>query len=326
MSDLLSPSVLCLPSLRSGTFAALTLAAAFGLTGCTKDMPDASSGEADVSEAPAAPAPVAPEGTDVWLLDLVQEGELLRATSPRNLTNRPGYDNQPFFDDAGDILFVQMEDGRTDLWRWSAETERSIRVTSTPQQGEFSPTPIPGSDGGISYIRSPDDSSGRLWRMPSVGADPEIIFADIGPVGYHAWFDADHVALWRLQEPSMLQLVELATQETRTLATGVGRTPQSVPNRRAVSFTRMTDEGRVVEAYDLDLDRTEAIAILPEGGDFHTWTPDAVLLCTAGSQVFALVEGDWQEVVDLSDLGLTLSRLNVSQDGERLALVAEPTE
>lgn len=122
----------------------------------------------------------------------------------------------------------------------------------------------------------------------------------------------------------MLQLVELATQEARTLATGVGLSPQSVPNRRAVSFTRATDEGTMVEVYDLDLDSTEELAVLPEGSGFHAWTPDGVLLGTAGSRVFAWREGEWQEVVDLADLGLELSRLNVSPDGRRLAVVAEP--
>ena len=134
--------------------------------------------------------------------------------------------------------------------------------------------------------------------MPS--HPPEIVFAYIGQVGYHAWLDADHVALWRQQDQSVLQLVELDTQEARTLATGVGRSPQSVPNRRAFSFTRATDVGTVIEAFDLDLNRTEALVFLPEGG--------------------------WKSGVDLAHQGLRLSRLAVSPDGTRLALVAEPAQ
>lgn len=277
------------------------------------------SGEAE----PSAAAGV-PEGTDVWLLNLVWEGDAPRAEAPRNLTNRPGYDNQPHFTPAGSLLYVQMEDGKTDLWRWNPVTDRFTRLTETADQGEFSPTPIPGTSAGISYIRSPDDSSGRLWRMPREGADPEIVFPDIGPVGYHAWFDTDHVALWRLQEPSLLQVVALDAREPRTIATKVGRSPQSVPNRRAVSFTRITEDGMAIELYDLDTDRTETLAVLPEGGDFHAWTPDGVLLGSAGSRVLAWRDGGWQTVVDLAHLGLTLSRLAVSPDGARLALVAEP--
>lgn len=308
--------------LPHGALTPVVLATFLAISACDSRQPTDIVGETGDPQRAEAAGP--PEGTDVWLLDILRDGDALRAASPRNLTNRPGYDNQPYFTPTGDLLFVQMEDGRTDLWRWGTASETMTRVTATADQGEYSPTPIPGSDGGISYIRSPDDSSGRLWRMPYEGAEPEIIFADIGPVGYHAWFDADYVALWRLQEPSILQLVELASQETRTLASGVGRTPQSVPMRRAVSFTRMIDEGRVVEMYDLDLKSTEVMALLPEGGDFHTWTPDGVLLCTVGAQVLAWNGAGWEQVIDLSDLGLALSRLTVSPDGTRLALVAEP--
>lgn len=302
------------------SLALFVLAVLLVTTGCTEEAPVDPLAESASSE-PSTTA-TAPE-TDVWLLELVREGDTLRADSPRNITDRPGYDNQPSFTPDGDLMFVQMEGERTDIWRWNSEAERSTRVTATPNQGEYSPTPIPETESGISYIRSPDDSSGRLWRMPQEGADAEIIFADIGPVGYHAWFDANYVALWRLQEPSLLQLVEVQTQATRTIATAVGRSPQSVPNRRAVSFTRATERGTLVEVYDLDLDSTDELAILPEGGDFHAWTPDGVLLSSAGSRVFAWQNGDWQQLVDLDHLGLTLSRLAISPDGSRLALVAE---
>jgi hypothetical protein len=299
------------------------MAIAIAVAGCSEDLPTQAQEPLNAESAAAA---VAPEGTDVWLLDLRWDGGALRADGPRNLTSRPGYDNQPYFNPAGELMFVQMENGKTDIWRWSPATQTFTQLTATPEQGEFSPTPIPESDGGVSYIRSPDDTSGRLWRMPQAGADPEIIFADIGPVGYHAWFDAGHVALWRLQDPSLLQLVDINTQEALTLATGVGRSPQSVPNCRAVSFTRATDEGTVLEQYDLDLERTEMLTMLPAGGDFHAWTPDGILLTTSGSKVYALLDGAWEEVIDLAYLGLTLSRLAISPDGSQLAVVAEPAD
>ncbi|MEM9314294.1 MAG: hypothetical protein AAGA95_06670 [Pseudomonadota bacterium] len=292
------------------------------LSGCARETPQEASMEADSTETEEAAGP--PEGTDVWLLDLMWEGDTLRAKAPRNLTRRPGYDNQPLFTPAGNLLFVQMEAGKTDIWRWDTATESTTRLTVTPEQGEFSPTPIPASESGISYIRSPDDTSGRLWRMLAEDAAAEIVFPDIGPVGYHAWFDADFVALWLLQEPSVLQVIELDTQEARTIATDVGRSPQSVPSRRAVSYTRASEEGEVIEIHDLDLEGTEALTLLPEGGEFHAWTPDGALLSTAGSRVFLWRDGGWQTVVDLDHLGLKLSRLAVSPGGERLALVAEP--
>jgi hypothetical protein len=302
--------------------APLVLSSFLVTLGCADEAPPGSSPDATDTGSSAASA--APQGTDIWLLELSRDGNALRATSPRNLTQRPGYDNQPFFTPSGDILYVQMQGERTDVWRWNAETERVTQVTATPDDSEFSPTSIPGGDGDISYIHAQTDSNGRLWRMSADGSASEAIFADIVPVGYHAWFDEDFVALWRLQEPSLLQLVEVDSQNARTLASGVGRSPQSVPNRRAVSYARAVDEGMAYELYDLDSDTMEVVARLPEGDDFHAWTPDGTLLASAGSRVLAWREGTWQEVVDLAAQGLLVSRLAVSADGSRLALVAEP--
>ncbi|MEE4277410.1 MAG: WD40 repeat domain-containing protein [Halieaceae bacterium] len=290
-------------------------------------MPEWASGAAAGPQGPTTAEPAAaglvPEGTDVWLLDLERDGAELRAGNPRNLTQRPGYDNQPFFTAEGDLMFVVMEGEKTDIWRWDSDSEVAVRLTDTPEEGEFSPTPIPGSGGGISYIRSRTDTSGRLWRTPP-GGEAEVIFPDIGPVGYHAWFDDGHVALWLLQEPSKLQVVALATQERKTIATNVGRSPQSVPQRRAVSYTQLAGADPAIKAYDLDLERNEMLARLPEGGDFHAWTPDGTLLASAGSRVFAWRDDQWHALVDLAHLGLRLSRLAVSPDGSRLAVVAEP--
>jgi len=140
---------------------------------------------------------------------------------------------------------------------------------------------------------------------------------------FHAW-TPDGLLLSTAMGNGCPELV--ATQETVTIATSVGRSPQSVPDRRAASFARAASGGTLIEVYDLDRKRAETLAPLPEGGEFHAWTPDGLLLSTAGSRVLAWRDGSWQEVADLADLDLSLSRLAVSPDGTRLALVAEPTE
>ncbi|EAQ99116.1 hypothetical protein [Congregibacter litoralis] len=311
----------------SGKFAVpgLVLALAFPvISGCDEEEASVSAAQVPADSSGDSTTAV-PEGTDVWLLDLVMEENSLRAVQPRNLTSRPGYDNQPYFLPTGELLYVQMAGEKTDLWRWIPGSKATSRFTTTVEESEFSPTPIPQSDGGVSYIRSRTNTSGRLWQMPQKGADAEIVFADIGPVGYHAWFDADHVALWLLQEPSLLQVVTISTGEAQPIARGVGRSPQSVPNRRAVSFTRPSDEGTLLEVYDLDETAVNTLAILPEGGEFHAWMPDGRLLSTAGSQLFQWRAGAWESIADLGLLDLNLSRLAVSPDGSRLALVAEPS-
>lgn len=294
------------------------------LPGCQPEAADPAAGEP--SSAPLQAPAEMPEGTDVWILDLqATEGGSLAAAEPRNLTRRPGYDNQPLFTPAGELLYVQDEGEDTDLWRWNPDTGVRTRLTSTPDDGEYSPTPMPGGAGDISYIRSKTDTTGRVWRMEADGGNPEVVFPDIVPVGYHAWLDADHVALWRLQEPSVLELAEVASGARRRLAVDVGRSPQSVPGRRAVSYTRPADSGggRVIVIHDPDLDGSSVAAPLPEGGEFHAWTPEGLLLATAGSRILVWRDEGWETVADLGHLGVRLSRIAVSPDGGLVAVVGE---
>lgn len=78
------------------------------------------------------------------------------------------------------------------------------------------------------------------------------------------------------------------------------------------------------------------------GGDFHAWTPTGVLLMAQGSRIFqwdpeAMLEPEvdrvelrpqfvdgWRLIADLEDMEMTISRLAVSPDGSKIAIVGEP--
>jgi Tol biopolymer transport system component len=265
-----------------------------------------------------------PEGTDIWFFELSAEGDTLRGSQPRNFTSRPGYDNQPHFVVGGSLLYVQQEGERTDLWRWSPETNLKTRLTLTPDASEYSPTPIPGGEGAISYVKVEPDSTQRLWRMEGDGEGADVLVPDIAPVGYHAWIDDTRVALYVLGDPAALRIVDVQSGNARTVAEGIGRSPQPVPDRPAVSFTRPDDGGVAVEIYDADADETERVVRLPEGAAFHAWTPDGTLLTAVESRILARQGDRWVEVAELTALGQEFSRLAVSPDGARLAVVAEP--
>lgn len=274
----------------------------------------------------AAPGAGMPEGTDIWLLRLEEVDGSLQAVEPRNFTSRPGYDNQPHFTPGGALLYVQQEGVRTDLWRWDPETDLKHRLTLTPDESEYSPTPIPGGEGGISYVKVEPDSTQRLWRLSPDGEESEVLLPEIAPVGYHAWIDADRVALFVLGDPATLQIVDVSSGEARTVAEGIGRSPQAVPGRAAVSFTRSSDKGTVVEEVDVDTGETTRIATLPAGAEYHAWTPAGVLLTGAAGRISAYLDGAWVDIADLGMLDQRFTRLAVSPDGSWLAAVGETSD
>lgn len=303
--------------------AALILAALAACTGDpdTADEPDVMAEEETADQTP----PPLPAGPDIWIAPLSGEGGTLTVGEPENVTAREGYDNQPFFLDDGSMLYTAIEGVRADIWRWDPTSGASTPVTRTDPESEYSPTPLPGG-GGFSAIRVEADSTQRLWRFAMDGSGAEPILEDVAPVGYHAWIGTDTLALFVLGQPATLQLAVASTGEARVVGEDIGRSLHPVPGRYAFSYTQNVEDGTEIRIFDLATGSDELAATGLDGGDFHAWTPDGTLLQASGGRLMRWDEGmgHWMLVTDLSDRGVTLSRLAVSPDGSRIALVAEP--
>ena len=274
----------------------------------------------------------APPGTDIFVADLgLFNGVYYLVGAPKNVTNRPdAYDNQPFFTpDSRSILFTASyddgDDGQTEIHQYLLNSNRTVRITRT-DESEYSPTPVP-ADRAFSAIRVEADSAQRLWRMTMEGMDPEVLLPDLAPVGYHAWGDAHTLLLYVLGRPATLRLADLRTGVADVVAENVGRSLHRIPGRNTYSFTQRISE---TEAWITELDpntkQTNPMVQTLSGGDFHAWAPDGTLLMADGGSLFqwnpSMSEG-WQLIADLNGMGLHFSRLAVSPDGSKIALVGQ---
>ena len=311
---------------RSFTLLALGLAA-----GCGADDPEADGGATAEAAGAAseAAAPPPSDGPDIWVASLAEgEGGVVQIGEPRNVTDRPGYDNQPHFLDDGTLLYTRQGEGDTDIWRWDPTTDETTPVLATSPESEYSPTPLPGG-GGFSAIRVEADSAQRLWRFDMDGGGAAPVLADVQPVGYHAWVSPDTVALFVLGDPPTLQLASVQTGTAVTLAEDIGRSLQPVPGRHAFSYAqRQPDGGMTLRVYDVATGEVADAGAAVDGVDFHAWTPSGVLLQGAGARVFFWhsAMGHWMPAADFTAQGLQVSRLAVSPDGRWLAIVAERSQ
>ena len=121
-----------------------------------------------LAQTPAAQTPTPPPDTEIYLAPLHTSGRTLTIGQAVNITNSPGYDNQPSFTPDGSAILFTSDRGsassvatlfRTDIYRYDIRSRTVSRVTDTPE-GEFSPTVTP--DGRhISVIRVEADSTQR---------------------------------------------------------------------------------------------------------------------------------------------------------------------
>jgi hypothetical protein len=293
------------------------------LAACTGEpSSEAGSAPVDTSTAGDSIAAAAP-GTDIYLAALEQTGDGLGLGALRNATRRSGYDNQPAFAEDGTLLFTSERDGQTDVYRYDLTTDSAQAVTTTPQS-EYSPTPRP--DGRFTVVRVETDGRQRLWQYDASGTPVAPVDDDVTGVGYHAWIDRQHVALFVLGDPPTLQRFGVDTGTRDTLATRIGRSLQPVPGTRAVSYVQVAaDSTTAIHRVDGNSGSTRRLAASPGSGRSidHAWTPGGTLLMADGTTLYARSAdaATWTPVADLAPLQPT--RLAVSPDGQTLALVAE---
>ena len=281
--------------------------------------------QAQPAAQPAA-APAGPPGTDIWVAPLTAAGTSHAIGAPRNVTARPGYDNQPALTpDGGMVLFTSIrEDGQADIWSVPVDGGAHRAVSATPES-EYSATNSP--DGGISIIRVERDSTQRLWRMSRSGSDFRVVLERVKPVGYHAWADDTTLALFVLGSPPTLQLASTRTGDARVIDDSIGRSIHRIPGERAISYTRRGADGvRWLMRLDVATGTRSRLVQMPEGSEDYAWTPARVALTARGTELLAWHPGSgrWTSIGTPTGTGLgRITRLAVSPDGRWLAFVAD---
>src|ERR1044071_4091051 len=85
-----------------------------------------------------------PEGSEIILFDLKVKKDKVILSNPKNITNHPGYDNQPSFHPELPFIYFSSfnEEQRSDIKRYSMKDGSTVNITTTTER-EYSPTVTP---------------------------------------------------------------------------------------------------------------------------------------------------------------------------------------
>jgi hypothetical protein len=277
--------------------------------------------------------------TEVFVASLTVAGDRVEVGKPENISNSPGYDNQPFFAPDGRTLYFTSARGdvsskcgspQTDVYRYDLQSRNVVRVTETADC-EYSPTVMP--DGKhLSVIQVEPDGAQRLWKFTIDGKNPSVVLQNVKPVGYHAWLDQNTLVLFVLGQPATLQIADARTGQADVVASNVGQSIQRMPGG-GVSFIQQSGDGSlrsfVVSQVAIENGKPvirPLIAVVSGARQAHVaWTPDGTLLMAHEGTLYAWKQGqtEWRATADLGALGLrNVTRLAVSPRGDRIAIVA----
>jgi len=302
-----------------------------------------------------------PTNTEVYLARLSLDARPMTGGPVTNISDSPGYDNQPsFLPDGSGVLFSSVREGaQYDIYKYEFASQKVVQVTHTTPENENSPLVTP--DGKTfsavqteAAVQTGASRVQRLWRFDLDGTHPRLVLENVKPVGYHVWVDATHLALFVLGatgEPSTLQYADTTTGTAEVIESRIGRSLLMRPGKGTVSFVSKPQAGHwVVREFD---PKTRQVTTLVETVDNNVsedcaWLPDGLLLMSSGAKIFAwtppgagataaakptaAAASAWVEVGNFSSAGIThITRMAIGPFGRgapgvplRLALVAEP--
>ncbi|HUP65239.1 MAG TPA: hypothetical protein VM557_08160 [Thermoanaerobaculia bacterium] len=289
----------------------MTLALAIG--GCASQV------------SPSVQQTTQPPDTEIFVASVFEdENGRTRLGEPRNVTRRPGYDNQPAFTPEGDILYTRMSgDGSTDIWRISEGGVGETRQITRTTESEYSPTPLP--DGSFSVVRVESDQRQRLWKFLPDGT-AVLVLPDLEPVGYHAWVVGGIVAFVLGEPPTLVFADPEDATPPRVVAENPGRA--LVPlGANEVAFVRKSDHPRwELHAFDASSGAIRAIARMPGQIEDFTVDPGGRIWTGDDSKILRLNPStlSWEVIADFSGRGIgNITRMAFSPDGLRLAFVSQ---
>jgi dipeptidyl aminopeptidase/acylaminoacyl peptidase len=273
----------------------------------------------------------APPATEIFLAPLSINSGKVTVGKPVNITNNPGYDNQPqFLADSSGLLFSSQRDGvQTDIYRYDIGAKQTVQITRTAEN-EYSPTLTPDGQ-TFSTVRGAQQ---KLWRFTMDGTDAGLAWTHMGLIGYHVWISPSQMATFVLganREPNTLQLLDLRTGASEVIEKSIGRSLLIRPGVGAVSFVHKP-QGSPWVIRQLDPKTKEIMTLMPtvEGSEDFAWTPgDAIVMGQKGKLMLRRVsirpgEAGWTEIADLTKHGVeNITRLTVSPDGKWIALVSQ---
>lgn len=266
--------------------------------------------------------------TEVFLFDLNTENGGIKLSNFKNISDNEGYDNQPSFLDDKTILYAGTRNGQTDIVKYDLNYDTKTWICFT-EGGEYSPLKIPNKN-AVSAIRLDPDGKQRLYRYDLKNSTNTVLL-DTLVVGYHLWFDKNTI-ISSVLESDFLSLYssDLKTGKNKRIISRVGRSLHHIPNSDLISFISKNMDGTSeIKSLNPKTGSIKTIAPTLLGVEDMCWLTDGSILMAKNDALFKLNPKNklgWIEIVSLKSYGIqNLSRMAVSPDGKKLAIVGELT-
>jgi hypothetical protein len=269
---------------------------------------------------------IAQPNTEVYLFDLKLSNSDNGLFNQRNISNNPGYDNQPFFYNDHTIVFSSTRKGQTDIASYNVKNGDLSYINDTKGGSEYSPTRIPGEQ-AVSAIRLDTSGLQRLYRYDyNTGKDTLLVNNLV--IGYHTWVNDHTLASFVLEDPQTLVISDLKKGTNVTIDNAIGRSLHSIPGtRNTFSFISKKSKRWLIKSVNIDNNKISTIAPTIEDAEDMCWLKNGSIIMARGNTLYQLDpknDKDWSVMKVFKDPDLqNITRVAVNEAGTLLSIVSE---
>lgn len=262
--------------------------------------------------------------TDIWLFKLEKKENVYTATSPLNINNRVGYDNQPTFTpDGKSILYVSIrEDKQADIYRYDIKSKIHTNITKS-KVSEYSPTILP-DDSGFSAVVVEADSAQRVWILGYDGSFIKFASDVTDSVGYHSWLNKDTLLYYKLTEPHSLHALNLVSVKDVWICNNPSRAFRKTNSGSRFIYAIKNEKSIDFRIYEPILKESKVYASYASLNEDFIWHPEFGLVKAEGADLlkYNTVTKNWDVLFSFGTLGIKkITRFAFDLKSKQLVIV-----
>ncbi len=269
--------------------------------------------------------------TDIWLFEIAKTKKGIIIKKGKNITDRPGYDNQPFFTPDGKaILFTSIkEDKQADIYRYELSSKKIVQVTST-KTSEYSPMITPDGK-NISVVMVEADSVQRIWQFDAIQkknklvseTDQKVVTPNTDSIGYYCWLNKDSLVYYKLTDPHSLRVLSLSTGADIWIADLPTRSFKPYEKNKFFYVIKRKDLNEI-RIYDWKIKKSDTLTTTEIELEDFIWNKNLGIVKSEKNKLMRF-DGKmkmWIEIGDFSAFGINkITRFAISPNGRWLAVV-----
>jgi hypothetical protein len=266
------------------------------------------------------------QNPEVYLGDFSYQDGSLSVSGLKNISNNPGYDNQPSFliDDGGILFSSSRENGETDIALYDITNDKKNWLTNSKGVSEYSPVQTPEKM-SISTVSLSNTGQQEFWKLVAGQQKPVVLEKDV-VVGYYVWYDTNTIFSFVLPDsirPATLQMHDVDSGGQTVIANHPGRSLHKIPGTDLISYVDKTDaEHWYVKSYDPTSETFKTLTETPAGSEDMFWINGSAFVIGEGNELLSWSEAEgYSDPVQLFEENGTISRVAISPDGTKIAIV-----